>query len=603
VQPTAAVVLCLLLVPVLAVEAEGEESGAARWGDTSLLRRHLDDACTAVESVCGASFGMRPTVRVSTPQDIAALLRARMGGEMGMLESTPDEQRQYLAYYDPIAHEIHILPGTLARVAAYFRAPDLLEEVVLRAVLVHEATHALDFRRFPVRWTLACCAASDERLATEAVLEGHAQFVTEEVCRRWGIESAFQRLTRLYTGALVGGDEPDFVGFDQESAFAYIQGHAFIRTVFLARGQAGVDAVLMDPPFETRVIDRPALWLQPEERGRVADLQAVLEVFRPLVPFPHWEVAKWRVLGPAVPLMPRPEEQGGGVTESYVDNHGLYAGAPDGNRYFNVFVALCSSKEDAERFVEALRGVDEARDDDPRWQRAVRKDGAGLEASLPGFSSRRRALGGARSSELSLQVFREGVHVVEFSTYGLADADRGAQAHALDLAARLLRASPPSAAAVALRSHVKRFLTARAEGRRNEASALMRDLLPTWADLRRTVRPAIADEFAGAYDGVRIELRTTIPQNATVDSAFEGAGPELTVRAWAATTEQLAAGEGWSDKFPPEMRSFARDRAAPGMTWIVLVLTPPDGVERRHACFARLGDRFLWVKDPWRVLP
>lgn len=602
-QPTAAVVLCLLLVPNLAVRAAGEESGAARWGDPSLLRRHLDAACTAVAEVCGARFVTRPAVQVSTPQDITAILRRRMGGEMGMLESTPDEQRQYLAYYDPMAHEIHILPGTLTRVAAYFHAPELLEEDVLRAVLVHEATHALDFLRFPVRWTLACCSASDERLATEAVLEGHAQLVTEEVCRRWGIESAFQRLTRLYTGALAAGQAADRVGFDQDAAFAYIQGHDFILRVQEARGDEGVDAVLRDPPFETRVIDRPELWLEPPQRGRIVDLQALLEVARPLVPASDWEVAKWRVLGPAVPLASRAGSRAGGSAQSTLDNHGLYAGAPDGNRYLNLFVAMCASQGDAARFVAALRGVDEARDDDPRWQHAVRRDGAGLEGGLPGFTSLRRAVGGSAASELALQVFHEGAYVVEFSTYGLAGADRAAQARALDLAARLLRASPPSAVAVALRAHVKRFLLARSRGHRGDASTLMRDLLPTKADLRRSVRPEMAEAFANAYDGVHLALRTSTPSNATVDSAFQGAGPDLTVRAWAATTEELAAGTGWTERFPSEMRAFARDRAAPGMTWVVLVLTPPGGAQRRYACFARFGDRFLWIRDPWSVLP
>lgn len=599
-------VLGFLLVHAAAPPVAGEESGPARWGDVAVLRRHLDAACAAVEEVCGTPFGTRPTVSVSTPEDIAQILRSRVGGEVGMLESTPDENRHYLAYYDPIAHRIHILPSTLGLVSRYFAAPDLLHEDVLRAVLVHEATHALDFQRFPVRWTLACCAASDERLATEAALEGHAQFVTEEICRRWGIEGAFQRLTRLYTGAMVrAGGAPENVGFDQEAAFAYVQGHDFVRTIHGLRGRTGVDAMLMDPPFETRVIDRPILWLDPAQRGREVDLQAVLEVFRPLVTPLDWEVAKWRVLGPATPP-PVAGDAGAGEEapepESYLDNHGFYAGTPDGNRYFNVFLAYCRSEADAERFVRALEGVDEARDEDPKWQRAQRRAGAGPGGRLPGFTSRRRAANGSRDTELALQVVRQGSYVIEFSSYGLPDADQAARVHALDLAARLLRTSPPNAAAVALRSHVRSFLDARARGRLKQSATILRGLLPTGADLRRTVRSGSAAEFAADYGGLRLALRTDVVPNATVDSAFAGADPRTTVRAWAATTEQIAAGEGWASKFPDGMRAFARERAAPGMTWVVLSLTPPGGKERSYACFARFGDRFLFVKNPWAVL-
>lgn len=596
-------VLGFLLVQAAAFPVAGEESGPARWGDEAALRRHLDTACDAVEEVSGTLFGTRPAISVSTAEDITRILRMRLGGEMGMLESTPDENRLYLAYYDPIAHRIHILPRAIEQVAAYFAAPDLLDEGVLRAILVHEATHALDFQRFPVRWTLACCAASDERLATEAALEGHAQFVTEEVCRRWGLETAFQRLTQLYTGAMVQSGAPQYVGFDQEAAFAYLQGLDFVRTIHALRGRPGVDAMLRDPPYETRVIDRPVLWLQPELRGRETDLQAVLEVFRPLVPARGWEVAKWRVLGPPAPPPIEGGDQPPPATESYLDNHGLYAGTPDGNRYFNVFLAYCRSETDAERFARALRGVDEARDEDPRWQPAKRREGAGTDGALTGFTSLRRAADGSPATELALQVVRQDQVVIEFSSYGLPNADRAAQARALDLATRLLRASPPGAAAVALRSHVRRFLVARAARRSEEAATILRDLLPTAADLRRTVRPEFAADFAGTYAGVRLALRTSVVQNATVDTAFAGADPRATVRAWGATTEDLAAGEGWSEKFPVAMRAFAREQGAPGMTWLVLSLAPPDAEPDLYACFVRFGDRFLFIKDPWSVLP
>lgn len=595
-----------LLVWTAGLPAAGEEIGIALWRDPAVLRHHLDAACSAVEVVCGMRFGRRPTVRVSTQEDIVHILQSRLEGEMGMLESSPDESRRFLAYYDPMEHEIHILPNALAEVSKLFQSPELLGENVLRAVLVHEATHALDFQRFPLRWTrrtLACCAASDERLATEAVLEGHAQLVTEEVARLWGIEDAFQRITHLYTGVSVGSDAPRFVGFDQDAAFVYLQGEAFMRTVQTARGRAGVGDVLRDPPFETRVIDRPVLWLRPELRGEEVDLKAVLEVFRPLIPEIDWEMSKWRVLGPALPMFPDERSKGTGVVESYLDNHGLYAGTRGGNHYINVFLAYCRSERDAERFVRALRGVDKARDSDPAWEPAARREGAGTAGHLPGFASRRRAVGGAPASALALHVARQGRYVIELTTYGLAAGDRSAQDRAIDLAARLLRSSPPTATAVALRSSVKEFLAVRSVGRMDEARILMRDLLPSAADLRRTVRPEYALAFADRYTGTRLELRTTRVPNATVESAFGEAGPRAVVRAWAATTEQLAAGTGRADLFPPEIQTFCRKMSAPGTTWVVLVVAAEDGTdERTYACFARLGDRFVWIKDPWMVL-
>lgn len=598
---SACAVLGSLLALVAVTPAAGEDEGTAPWRDPSVLARHLDAACSAVEAVCEHGFYSRPGIRVSTQEELHAVLRGGEGSQAGMLESSPDESRSFIAYYDPLGKEVHILPEAMAKVAGELGVPGLLEEDVLRVILVHEATHALDFERFETQWMLACCADSDERLAHEAVLEGHAQMVSEEVAKRWDITPAFQRLTKLYTGALERENGEEAEGLDQEAAFSYIQGHAFIRAIQAARGREGVNAVLKDPPFETRVIDRPILWLEPARRVEEVDLQALLDVFLPLVPAPDWEVSKWRVLGPGVPLLPQAPGETEESVESYVDNHGLYAGTPGGNRYFNVFVAYCRSERHAERFLAALRGVDEARDENPGWTKAVRHEGAGPENKLYGFSSRRRMVAGGPNTELTLQVIRQGRYVVELSAYGLEGVKRKDQDSRLYLADRLLRATPPSAAAVALRAHVKAFLTARELGRLQQARELMRALLPSRADLRRVVRPRFADEFADRYRGLRIALRTTPILNATIFSAFQEAAPNTLVRAWAATSEQLCTGEGWAAHFPEEMRVFSCEMAAPGMTWIVLSLTTPKGDTITYPCFVRFGDRFLWVKNPWEV--
>ncbi len=565
-----------------------------RWRDPAVLAPLLEEACDAVERATGATFTERPRIEPSSQDEIERILNQGAEGERGMLESTPDATRAFFAYFEPLSRTIHLVPEALVAVARAAGDPALLSDDVLRSILVHEATHALDFERFPVRWVLACCSASDERLAIEAVLEGHAQLVAEQVAKERDASGAFERLTHLYTGR-VGGEDGGMV--DPEAAFTYVQGHRFAREILDTKGRAALEALLRDPPCETRVIDRPELAMDPLLKSREPDLQAVLELFRSFVTRPGWEVSKWRLLGPTAPSLGGEE----GDERSYLDNHGLYGGTEDGMRYVNVFLASTPSKEEAEALVAALRAVDEGRDREAAWLPAERTEGTGTDGGLPGFTSRRRARRGGAATDLMLHVARVGNVVVEYTSYGVPP-DRAQENRFLDLTERLLEAPPATAAAIHLRGMVTAFLRARAEDDQLKARELMRDLLPSTADLRRVVRPEDATAFADGYPGLKLALRTTIVSDATVASAFAQAGPTARVRAWGATTEDLVKGRGHAARFPAPMRTFARERAAPGVSWVLLTVTDPqEGDERVYCCFARLGDRFLWIDEPWRA--
>jgi hypothetical protein len=58
----------------------------------------------------------------------------------------------------------------------------------LRAILVHELVHLDDHHRFHFDGVLTSLKSTDQILAYNAVIEGHAQFVAREICaaRGWG---------------------------------------------------------------------------------------------------------------------------------------------------------------------------------------------------------------------------------------------------------------------------------------------------------------------------------------------------------------------------------------------------------------------------------
>jgi len=149
---------------------------------------------------------------------------------------------------------------------------------------------------------------------------------------------------------------------------------------------------------------------------------------------------------------------------------------------------------------------------------------------------------------------------------------------------------------------VTSLLGARERGELERARNILRGLLPSDADLRRVVKPEFATSFEQGYRGHRLELRTTPVSPELTQNVFGGVGSRARVGAIGATTEELIQGGPGARGFPQAMRAFAKRAAYPGTTWLILEITPPGGTApTRYVCFARLGDRFLWIIDPWTV--
>lgn len=71
-----------------------------------------------------------------------------------------------------------------------------------------------------------------------------------------------------------------------------------------------------------------------------------------------------------------------------------------------------------------------------------------------------------------------------------------------------------------------------------------------------------------------------------------------------ASTEELAArapGSTADMKFPPGMKRFAQYLARPGRTWFVVEAREPGSTSGVvYSCFTQLGERMLFIANPWR---
>ena len=384
---------------------EGAAAVATAWRDVAGLEPRLRAAVEAVEAACGAKFPKRPTVRVSTAEgvvDVLVGIEAKLGLEP---RSDPDAVRLIagglFAFTDYTTATIHLLPGNVERMARERRTPVLVSGDVLQVVLVHEAVHALDWERWGWIAHRKALTGGDALQAFAAVAEGHAQLVAEDVSLAQGRRAAFTAMTDAIV-ALPDDLPPAARAMAQaavaEAAFGYVAGHRFLRAVREARGAAGVDAVLRDPPKDTRVIEDPRRWLGTDVAGSAApvDLDVVMRVFEPLVADPRWRTQRDRARQAALASQASrfPEERRAAFLAGYEDGRIVAAGLARGAQVL-VIVLLFATPEDAEAFVRDDRdlgkiGEDEAMRSGIAVTASAYLDGAGTDGSLPGYRFAKR---------------------------------------------------------------------------------------------------------------------------------------------------------------------------------------------------------------------
>jgi len=163
-----------------------------------------------------------------------------------------------LGYYDPVKQQLFVVSG------AGFGASE-------RSTFAHEYMHGLQFQKdnlSPDKW--ADKENSDIASGIQALVEGEASFVEE----RWQ--------TRYFTF----GDQVDYYKqslaalnldyfripffLERQLYFPYLEGKAFVASLYAKGGWAAVDGAFRDPPASTEMILHPEDYLQGDEPLSVA---------------------------------------------------------------------------------------------------------------------------------------------------------------------------------------------------------------------------------------------------------------------------------------------------------------------------------------------
>jgi len=442
-------VVCLWLAPVAPAK-----DASSSWTDAAVLEKHLAAACDVVEDICHAKFAQRPTVRISDAGTVARLLLVDFAALPEAMLAKSDRAdladamaSVILGKYDSEHHVIHVQPAVAASIREALEDPDALGLDALRLLLVHEATHALDFKRFDFMAIRRARKTADEHQALNAIVEGHAQWVAAEAARRWTLQKTFDRLAKIMAGdgTSDGGasTSPAAAALLSVVRFAYVQGQAFFTAVGKARGREGVEAALRDPPRNARLIEHPAEYLKPVEREAV-DLAGIAESIRPLVGDPAWQVQKQRVLEATLRSQVGrvPAERRAEFLRGFVDAY-IITGSVRGEQVQGIGVVLqFESPEDARLFVALERLVVEsvkARPPTLTFETKALVDGAGSGGKEHGFTMHRVVHAGGHDVAVHQQSFAVGRIACEVIAMNVPGMDRAVMDPVVDDTALFIR--------------------------------------------------------------------------------------------------------------------------------------------------------------------
>jgi hypothetical protein len=231
-----------------------------------------------IEAVMGYHFDPPPRFRMANARDLANWRRAEVENQIGWqfpdiakaggtaLAATTREARQ--GYMSACiaggsgGKEIILFAGNGAKMAAWSPAlVGLNTRAFAQLALVHEAVRVALESRYNVEDRQRACADADSFFATQALVEGRAQWVTREVAKRLGTEAALPLLTEIWLHVPDRLGDPAMRAATQE----FYRRRYWMLTSGLAFQDALVRAAISD---EAAIFNRhiPSMWIDHPDR-------------------------------------------------------------------------------------------------------------------------------------------------------------------------------------------------------------------------------------------------------------------------------------------------------------------------------------------------
>lgn len=273
-----------------------------------------------VEMVRGLEFKAPVKLKASTPRRLADFARNAISNDPASEQSVRLTE-DIFEFWGAIPHEVDLVAAStsekfataiggiyvpqhdqlvLIGEAGESSVPPIETSVEVETSLAHELVHALDDQYFDLEALserFGDPRSGVEELAFEAVVEGSATFYSLEYLRR------SRNLGELPVPDL---DPSELAGrmdtglpkpLEYVLAWTYAEGLSFIARVHAARGDAGVNRALVEPPRSSYEIENPEIYLEGRSPVPPAQPRVVAAIERHLGE--RWAVLRQGILGPA----------------------------------------------------------------------------------------------------------------------------------------------------------------------------------------------------------------------------------------------------------------------------------------------------------------
>lgn len=233
------------------------------------------EVAPVVEAVAGRRFGTYPDVVLANEAILARVVLRERAHMLSTVEGLSEEEAaakagemagQQLALgfegkYGFVDDRLYVSVERVIDTLLRNRAPARLLRPVLRVIIAHELTHALQDQHTRMDDLLRRARTDDAVMAMNCTFEGHAVWVHEQVAERLGLEEA-AALMRGLMGYEVSLDTP--MGPELfYSRYVYGTGRSFVAHHAADGGTEAVWAVLEAPPRTTGEIVHPERYPRP----------------------------------------------------------------------------------------------------------------------------------------------------------------------------------------------------------------------------------------------------------------------------------------------------------------------------------------------------
>lgn len=224
----------------------------------------------AFEAEARVSFSEIPPLIVSNVEEMVLTYvseRYREGAPreslFSLAQAYQEELEQFPAYYDLETKEIYVLEDVVAELREDAELGPV--EGWLPCVLAHELTHAMQHQ---LGWVTT-------RSANRWIFEGHANHLGARVCAAMGLEEGLALMQQMHrpVPALAPRTLAAVPEEVRDLALGYGYSWILFDMVYAREGDAGVEAMLLDPPSRVEVVAR-VVAPYPQTHWEPADLLA-----------------------------------------------------------------------------------------------------------------------------------------------------------------------------------------------------------------------------------------------------------------------------------------------------------------------------------------